>query len=384
MSTPIRPETLNTVADFIRNWSIITTHDPVYSKELACIAQELKCDATDLLSSRIEALEQKLRDVEEQCKREQSLADEACKDAAARRKVMQAIFDEVEGHADGAVDASPHDKLANKIMGMLWNHVTPRPKVNAVPDRWAEEKAAHAAGKVIECRWLQPNRTWSEWKPIQDPLWAPSHEYRVKPDWLPLFDVGQRVKIKHNGNIDTIIEVRTLSAWRDIFFYMMERHGWKYQDEIEPYVWTLPAPPAGQQWHRTDWTEEMLPEGYRPLLHGETIYYHDEFRHANVWDVIASNQQPIATPVLAHFRTKRPLPSAPRVPLGPEDVPPGSVMRHPNWQPAEHVTPSVFTQGVAYPKLRNVAVFSYGELMEHKWQILRPGATEWEPCSKPA
>lgn len=45
--------------------------------------------------------------------------------------------------------------------------------------------------------------------------------------------------------------------------------------------WTLPPPPEGQQWHRTDWTEEMLPKGYRPLLLEEKDEIGDD--HKREW-----------------------------------------------------------------------------------------------------
>jgi hypothetical protein len=47
-----------------------------------------------------------------------------------------------------------------------------------------------------------------------------------------------------------------------------------YKIRLKP--WSLPPPPDGMKWHRDDWTEEMLPEGYRPLLEGERIQSGDE------------------------------------------------------------------------------------------------------------
>lgn len=34
--------------------------------------------------------------------------------------------------------------------------------------------------------------------------------------------------------------------------------------EPPPEPWRLPEPPAGRQWHRLDWMQNMLPQGYRP------------------------------------------------------------------------------------------------------------------------
>lgn len=76
-------------------------------------------------------------------------------------------------------------------------------------------------------------------------------------------------------------------------------------------AWALPPPPAGHKWHRDDWTEEMLPEGYRPLLGGELIEKSDE-----VWQYAEGpwKNETIAVGLTVsssnhHFRTRRPLPS---------------------------------------------------------------------------
>ena len=79
--------------------------------------------------------------------------------------------------------------------------------------------------------------------------------------------------------------------------------------------WTLPPPPAGQQWHRTDWTEDMLPEGWRPLLYDEIPQFGDQ-----VWEF---GKGPWGKYVTAeprhsahnHTRTMRPLSTPPRMVL---------------------------------------------------------------------
>jgi len=46
----------------------------------------------------------------------------------------------------------------------------------------------------------------------------------------------------------------------------------------QPSPFTLPTPPPGMQWHRTDgWTAEMLPLGTRPLVVGEKRQSEDEW-----------------------------------------------------------------------------------------------------------
>jgi hypothetical protein len=89
----------------------------------------------------------------------------------------------------------------------------------------------------------------------------------------------------------------------------------------QPEPWKLPEPPAGQEWHRTDWTQEMLPEGWRPLLQGEKCKAGDE------WASWTSLGLPKWTPAAldhisfpsSHSRTRRPLPQ-PADPVGIEEV----------------------------------------------------------------
>jgi uncharacterized protein YodC (DUF2158 family) len=80
----------------------------------------------------------------------------------------------------------------------------------------------------------------------------------------------------------------------------------------EPDPWTLPAPPAVFRWHREDWTQDMLPEGYRPLLDGEAresvdewSYYGKEWRSVYEYGPAGAHVDGTS----AHHRTHRPLPA---------------------------------------------------------------------------
>lgn len=74
-----------------------------------------------------------------------------------------------------------------------------------------------------------------------------------------------------------------------------------------PYpAWQLPEPPLGRRWHREDFTPDMLPEGYRPLMDGETGEY--EIWMGCEWRKGEEEHLP-ATCFSAHCRTKRPLPA---------------------------------------------------------------------------
>ncbi len=76
---------------------------------------------------------------------------------------------------------------------------------------------------------------------------------------------------------------------------------------------------GGSEPHRWDWTEDMLPDGWRPLLKGEAYKNGDEYKHYSEWRV-ETNVSSYQTTDCCHYhtRTRRPLPTPPRMaPLGP-------------------------------------------------------------------
>lgn len=81
--------------------------------------------------------------------------------------------------------------------------------------------------------------------------------------------------------------------------------------------WKLPDPPVGHKWHRDDWTQDMLPDGYRPLLECEI----DNKEHSDI-DWRSEDAVGFCEPIDAFFangvgwfRTKRPLPTQDQDPL---------------------------------------------------------------------
>lgn len=74
--------------------------------------------------------------------------------------------------------------------------------------------------------------------------------------------------------------------------------------------WSLPPPPAGQAWHRDDWTADMLPEGWRPLLLGEREDFGDKELHNGVWIDVYEPFVTLTHPHDEHTRTRRPLPAS--------------------------------------------------------------------------
>lgn len=93
---------------------------------------------------------------------------------------------------------------------------------------------------------------------------------------------------------------------------------WPLPPEDEP--WTLGNSVndftlgEGQKWHRNDWTKDMLPEGWRPLLLGEVNQDKDEgfSIREEMFKILTRNKIPAAKEH-THLRTRRPLP-APEIP----------------------------------------------------------------------
>jgi hypothetical protein len=113
--------------------------------------------------------------------------------------------------------------------------------------------------------------------------------------------------------------------WRDATPNGKHRLAWNCEDyEYRPKPWSLPEPPPGKKWHREDWTEEMLPEGWRPLLSDEMPEREiDKCRHSSseVWEMVDGFAARSASYWdFWFFRTRRPLPE-PRHWSRPEDVP---------------------------------------------------------------
>jgi len=72
----------------------------------------------------------------------------------------------------------------------------------------------------------------------------------------------------------------------------------------------------GQEWYRTDWTEDMLPAGWRPYLLDEVFVPGDPSLYHEGWksSVDGYGTAALGSPAKAHHfhsRTKRPLPAVP-------------------------------------------------------------------------
>lgn len=203
-----------------------------------------------------------------------------------------------------------------------------------------------------------------------------------------------------------------IDAWlegKEIQYAIIERPDIWHKCSVDPnwnspyLIWrpkplTFPEPPEGEKWHNPDnITPDQLGEGYRLLLESEITNGRKRTRLINRWDK-ADNRWlarswagdhknfTYCVPASTPFHWDKPKPKI-RVPLGPEDVPPGSVFRRPRCHIVAWITPvSVLTTGIQYidGSIGNIDERFWVDLVEH-WQILRPGRdpfTGWEPCWK--
>ena len=143
----------------------------------------------------------------------------------------------------------------------------------------------------------------------------------------------------------------------------------------------------GQEWHRNDWTEDMLPEGWRPMTKGELMlkFQHEYSSNGKNWVVQASDVVCQPCHDSDFIRTRRPLPTVAKlVPLGPEDVPPGSVIRS-----TKSVVPkswisvlNVISIGVEIAGNDGITTLNFLRLKEECWEISRDGGKTWQKCHK--
>lgn len=210
-----------------------------------------------------------------------------------------------------------------------------------------------------------------------------------KPE--PKFKVGDRVRA--SGKLtDSIAAIQQ-------GMYLLKGGGWFQESQLEPYVWSLSrhlpgfrALRDGEEWHRTYFTEDMLPEGWRPLLKDEPLQKGDSVRSPSFkqWGPPAGmlGQKPMSWPQSKeHYRTSRPLPESPKmVPLEASDVPPGSYIKqrsNPYWSSVITVNPhGVVSAPFGFGLELTTAPFQL--LFTEGWLILRPGSTTWQKCEKEA
>lgn len=326
------------------------------------------------------------------------------------------------------------------------------------PDLYAELKAAHAAGKVvqvIDCgKWLDlPTPNWCE----------PVGRYRIKPaESAKPEPADPYAELKAAHATGKVIQWFNGTTWLDLIKPVDPNPLWLHPAKdlrIKPEEPAFQLPPCapGMRWHREDgWTADDLPQGYRPLAIGEGYIAGDQYRIPRnpEWRTETFTGRKIITKKeTAWFRTTRLLtfehagktwtwhrpgdptpcdgermvhiltrdndfskepckaedyewsqiegsgrfaeiigwryaePQTKTVPLGPEDVPPGSVFgKHDRISFTWHQVIGVYKSTI---KLSiNAGTYAYEQLVED-WQINRSipltgkwNPDAWEPCHK--
>lgn len=259
-------------------------------------------------------------------------------------------------------------------------------------EKWEKEKAAFARGEKIQCK--RDDLIDDPWDDVEKPGWLDGIEYRIAPApaWTPKFKVGDTVRVPSEGRTSLVVTVdmdcRTYGLTNCDFGRNLYR-----EEDLESAPWTLSRHlpgfrelADGEEWHRNEfYVHGDLPEGTRPLLIGESSQIDDECWEAGYGPWVKT-KSPTArlNKYSTKFRTARPLPALPtgRVALEAKDVPPGSFIRtkeQNSWQAIVAVdTWGLYT--VNRNRTTSISVLLWRDLFN--WQILRPGETAWEPCSK--
>ena len=85
----------------------------------------------------------------------------------------------------------------------------------------------------------------------------------------------------------------------------------------------------GQEWHRNDWTEDMLPDGWRPCLLGETGSEMQSLPYLSTnWIPARWLNESGVDSIVFHHRTRRPLPAVAKPILTPEQIADGWIEWH--------------------------------------------------------
>lgn len=219
--------------------------------------------------------------------------------------------------------------------GRDWHYLEAVPIAQPVKDSveavdpYAELKAAHAAGKVIQVRYDEG------WEADRFPNWClAATEYRIKP--------------------------------------------------AEGFSEEFPPAPEGHAYHNPEnLTPEQVgvSEGWRLLLEDEQAVEGDEVNLPLGWEPTLNYGGHTKSASLT-YRTKRPLPTTPPklMPLEAEDISPGSVLRKNHagvcgWIAITYVSPE-------FVIARELHI-NYETLYDDGWWIKRPGE-DWMLCRKEA
>jgi len=207
-------------------------------------------------------------------------------------------------------------------------------KLRAIADIY-EHKAQ------FEVRYCYTNGDWSDWHPVNSKEIEInfSLEDAITNDGIDvrLYDNSELKKAFANGKQIQIL--MPAGTWCNI-----DTPTWDKSMTYRVSPWKLPDPPQGKEWLRpSQWTEKMLPLGYRPALIGEAIDGDFEFNtNLGKWKAVQKNTasmfyaQPNCNQLIL-YRTKKPVPPSKKyIPLTPVDIIPNSIFRFHKWPEGVH------------------------------------------------
>ena len=160
-----------------------------------------------------------------------------------------------------------------------------------------------------------------------------THDYH-NPDNLIAEQVGEGYRLLLKSELIQRPESLEIHCW-DEQQSKWDTNGWRGYGSGLTYrvplsTWPLPEEPEwtlgnsvngftlseGQQWHRLDWTREMLPEGWRPHIDGEAIEEGDEWLSHAGWRKFTLIGGTISSEFCKHYRTApEQKANAPRTPM---------------------------------------------------------------------
>ena len=173
------------------------------------------------------------------------------------------------------------------------------------------------------------------------------------------------------------VQTAVAGGWANITQYAQFDGPWE-DFRLKP----APVPPGDLTW---DEARELHEEGVS-IQFCAPGHYSALADECGAWDDVVSwfdcsGRNEIEA---AAYRRK---PQPKRVPLGPEDVPPGSVFRNQHWGRSWSACLGAWTEIVGLATVNADAPAlaikrSYQALLDEGWQISRDGGKTWEPCWK--
>jgi len=195
-------------------------------------------------------------------------------------KQIRAFADELEEQNKSVFATPPYeatlhnpDKLTAEQVGVGYRLVVKNDSCDQPHDLWSCEKREWVQGAQMCCTFEDSGHTY------RLPLSVP---------WPPVpADPYAELKAAHAAG--KVIQVTNNEGdWKDIYYpplWNLTVGHYRIKPAAPPFQ--LPPPPPGMQWHREDgWKDGMLEKGKRPLVKGETYQKGDLYGTASNWEVV--------------------------------------------------------------------------------------------------